>query len=253
MSTIQVYNPQKTTLESGIFQARDDPGFAWSRAISSRLMLPKTRGFWPFSVVNATDDLIDLTGNAQLAVNTSVVSLALYGVTSYGHFDGTSHFAITSAALNKITGGLTVICFARLDALSTEQGFISKWGAAGSRSYRLYMTSGNVITFEVSSNGTLITSVPSTIIPVVGAWYCLIGEYNPSTSLSIWVNGTKAQNVASIPAAIFDSTSNLFLGNTNGSFLTGDLSLASLHASTINSGIALLTFDYNRPLFAIRP
>lgn len=251
MPTTQIANPAQVEILDSYYPRRDDVGLAWSRAVSSRLFLPKTRGFWPFSLTNGDDDLLDAAGNSQTAANTGAVGLDLYGIAPHGLFSGANHFVISSAKPNTITGALTMACFFYTENLGAEQGLMSKWGAAGNRSYRLYVTSGNVITFSVSSNGTAITSVASTVTPTAGPWYCVIGEYIPFTRLTIWVNGVKTQNTTSIPAAIFDSTANLFLGNTNGSFLTGGMTLASLHASAINSALAMLIFDYARPLFAI--
>lgn len=251
MPTVQIQNPAKTDLDATHFPRRNEAGLAWSRAISSRLFLPKTRGFWPISLTNENDDLLDASGNNQTAVNTSAVPLALYGVTPYAQLTGSDYFSVASAAPNKITGALTLVCFARFNDLSVENGLISKWGAAGNRSYRLYVTSTGLITFEVSSNGTLITAVDSDLEPDEETWYSIIGQYDPGESLTLWVNRTVNQNVAAIPASIFDSTAALLLGNTNGSILDGDLALPSLHAAPINSGIQMLVLDYNRPLFSI--
>jgi len=249
--TVQINNPAQLDLISSQFPRRDDTGLAWSRAISSRLFFPKTRGFWPFSLVSGDNDLLDATGNAGTGANTGAVGFDLYGVSPYGVFSGSNHFVVTSGKPNKITGALTMACVAYMENLGVEQGFMSKWGSAGNRSYRMRITASNGFIFEVSSDGTAVTSVTSTVTPSAGPWYFLLAEYNPSTSLTIWVNGTKTQNTTSIPASIFDSTVDLLLGNTNGSFLAGGMSLASLHASTINSGIALLALDFIRPLFAI--
>lgn len=250
MST-QVQNSGKTDIEATHFQKRGDVGLAFSRAISTRLFIPKTRGFWPISLINENDDLRDMSGNGQTATNTGAVTLGLFGITPIAQFSGSNHFSITSAAVNKITGALTVICFFRLNALGAEQGLISKWGAAGNRSYRLLISSLNAILFQVSSNGTLTTTATSTLTPVVDTWYFALGEYNPSTSLTLVVNGTTDINTTSIPASIFDSTAALLLGSTNGSLLDGDLALPSLHASVFNSAHRMIARDYARPLFGI--
>jgi hypothetical protein len=143
-----------------------------------------------------------------------------------------------------------------LDALSAGgTGLIGKYDTTtNNRSYLLYTTNSPDFRFVISVDGTATKTVTSTTTPVARTWYHIVGRFDPSTEVKIWVNGSSNTNVAAVPAAIFNSTANLNCAALdNGAAATrlnGRASLNFLCAAALSDSIVLALYEQTRALFA---
>lgn len=140
-----------------------------------------------------------------------------------------------------ITGDIEIRCKLALDdwTPATEQTLISKWGSAGSYSYRLFVTSPTgMIGFQWSNDGTTINTMYATAFPSVAngqtIWIRVTldvnngyggatGRFFTSTNGSTW---TQLGNQISLVAttSIFSSNARLLIGShgplgTDGKFV----------------------------------
>ncbi len=124
-------------------------------------------------------------------------------------FNGTTAYtAAGNGASLQITNNLTLDAWIKLTSNSTTQDIVARNGAVGSYNYRLYVNSSGQLAMEVSSNGTTVTTATGATTLSTGTWYHVAGVYVPSTSMTVYVNGTQdGQNTTSIPSAINNTSS----------------------------------------------
>ena len=97
---------------------------------------------------------------------------------------------------------------------------VSKYRATGDqRSYALIISSGSVLSFGVSEDGTTNAnswvSVQSTTTPLTNQWYHVVGTFNNSTgSAKMYVNGGReAETINTNVTSIYNTTRSLRIGN----------------------------------------
>jgi len=126
---------------------------------------------------------------------------------------------------------ITLGCWVWFDAESTdvETGIISKWYDVGiQKSYVLYKDANNIIHFKVSNDGTAEYDVNN-----LGAgykenqWFYVVGRFDPSHELALFVNGMWYINDTSVPATVFNNSEDFEMGRYNRSnYLDGRISQA---------------------------
>lgn len=248
---------------NSFFQRNYDPTFARSNAISSFLMLPGLRGYWPMSTVQSTADVRDYSGNGLTLTRVG----ALYGFYSLAPmviFDGTDYLYRLDGADIEISGaesyipasqqGLTVGGWFRLrEPFAANTTLMSKWGASGAYGYRLYLDSNEEVAFEVSGDGTATLGVSSTIAPGEDEWFFAVGRFDPGDSISIWKNNFRARELTSVPASIYNNAIQFQISGNNGAnnLVTGDASLCFLCASALGDGAILSLYEVTRALFGV--
>jgi hypothetical protein len=118
-----------------------------------------------------------------------------------------------------ITGDLTFGTWVYFDAESTnvETGIMGKWATAGNqRSYILYKSASNKITFSISDDGTTVYTVNDLGENyITGQWFFVVCKFISSTELAILVNGKWYRNAVGIPASIYISTPDFYVGCYN--------------------------------------
>ncbi len=141
-------------------------------------------------------------------------------------FDGsTSYITAGTGSTVTITTALTVSAWIKLSNNTAVHDVVSKYGASGQFGWRLYTDASGKANFAVSDDGTggahLFTATGTTTLNA-GQWYHLVGVYNPSTSVIIYVNGNEDyRNTSSIPATIKgNGTANVEIGSENGGSAT---------------------------------
>jgi hypothetical protein len=109
-------------------------------------------------------------------------------------FDGWDDLMLMPAGESPaVTGPVTVEAWVRVDAPSAvwHSLIVARWGTTldGSAGLRLYHdTSSGAFGFDVSEDGTTVTSVVGTLTADIGLWHHVVGMYDGSR-ISLFVDG----------------------------------------------------------------
>jgi type II secretory pathway pseudopilin PulG len=118
----------------------------------------------------------------------------------------------------------------------------------------LRRNAAGTLSFAVSVDGTAETTVTSTgtTIPAT-TWTWVAGRFDPSTELKCWINWESWTNTSSIPASIFDSTSNFVVGSADNptDAMTGRTSLVWAAASLVSDSIVNQLFEQSRVAYGV--
>jgi PKD repeat protein len=132
-------------------------------------------------------------------------------------FDGTNDYVNCGQDTSlKISGAITVEAWVNW-AGDGNPYFVTKFGDRRHRSYDLSGNSDGTVEFRVGgSDCNTIKSSGSTSIPT-GEWVYLVGTYEPSSYVRLFVNGVLAkENTASIPASQGDNGLAWYIGAREG-------------------------------------
>lgn len=210
---------------SGVFQPRVSPSRARANTMSLMMSLLGLRGAWCMGTVDDSQGVPDKSGNGANLTTSGTNNFGLAGLVPYVYFDaGGQQLYDTDAALLDITGtetfiesgyrGLTMGLWLKDVDLATAQTWFAKWKITGSndRSYALRSTAAQKFRFYVSNTGTDEFYAESTDV-YPDNWCFIVGRFDPSTEVAIFVNGVKTVNTTSIPASIYSSAANLSFGS----------------------------------------
>jgi hypothetical protein len=274
----QIRNSEQVNLLRADFQPRYEPNFAWKSAVSSLLALPGLRACWPMSSVDyaAATQCRDVSGGGyHLTNNAGIVTFGYNNLAPVAVFGGAANQYLSRAdggagnwadilgTETYITAGQQGLSFggwflATNAATASNQGLISKYdtGAAVQRSYVLYISGVGVPTGVISNNGVATVTISSTITLSNLTWYFLWCIFVPSTSLTIYVNGTASTNVAGIPANVFDSTSAVAIGGyytagAIGNYFGGMASMCGLCAAALSDAQIGALYQQQRAMFGV--
>lgn len=267
---MQVANRQLVQLLSAWFQSRREASFAWSRAVSEYLALPALRAFWPMSSVDytAANRALDIAGGAYHLTDNNTVEFNYDGLAPYVQITATNTEYLSrvdggAANWSDFTGletfiasgvrGFTTGAWIYLDSLTgSSQAIISKFGAVGNRSYQLYVTGAGDARFLISVDGTALTTVTGASISL-NAWHHIVGRFDPSTELAVFVDGIEATNIVAIPASIFDSTADFRIGANAvpSDYFDGRISMAFPCAAYLSDAIILSLFEHTKAMFGV--
>ena len=261
-----VRNAQLIDPLSGEFQRRYEPNFAWKSACSAVMALPGLRGFWPMSAFESGGNAFDQSGNGRTLTYNGNPTYNYDGLAPYIDLDGTGDYLSradeagldilgTEAYINATERGLSMGIWIYPTAVGALQAIIGKWDAGGNqRSYLIDLSAGNNFRAHVSVDGTADTLVTSTGTVAADNWYYVEMTYDPSTRLAINVNGTITQNVAAIPASIFNSNAQFNTGaqdNGGANLLTGRISMHFLCAIYHTDPLTQSVFHHTRAMYGV--
>lgn len=240
---------------------------ATSNIITTFMLLPGLRGLWSMAPFDSNGGPFDQSGNARTLTNADPTTLRFYydrlmpvtnnPLLSVGYFHRADEAGLdiigTETYVAAAIRGLTWGGWFRAEAdITSDKALMTKWNTTGNqRAYRLYLSNGNAINCEVSSNGTLVTTVTSATTLVAGKWYFIVGRYDPSTELSIFVQNTETSNTVAIPASIFNSSARLeILAENVGSdiFERGRNGLCFLCATFLSDAILTRLYEKSKIL-----
>lgn len=259
----------------GQFIHLNDPINRWGNLVSSYLVLPGLRAFYPGGAVgpgagSATGgNLIDQSG---LGNHLTIQNSPLFRINNlypFVTYDGSSAYhTITDAASNNsfdILGsetyiasarrGLTMGCWARQDgtSLNTFTRIMSKTALGTSRSYSLNdANTPDELQFRVSPDGTLgatITVNNSNFTDNEMHFVCC--RFTSSTELMLRIDDTVEVNTTSVPATIFNSSANFSIGSVSGggSYWKGDILMMFVCATVLPDSIIFSLLEQGRVLF----
>lgn len=254
MSATQLLNAEKTTLLKTVFFARNEPNVAFGN-LSIYQNLPGLRGYWPMSSVDDVGDAYDLSRQGRTLTNNSATQFGVYNkLAPYMVGDGAADYLSRpdEAALDVTT--MTIYAWVYFDALAADQTIYAKWGAAGQRSYRLYVGSTGVVNAQYSSNGTLITTngtLSGTV--TANAWYHIVNQLDIATGdRKIYVNGVVKSSTTGV-IAVFNATSAFTIGATAvpDTFLDGRVAQAALCAAAHDDLTIQTVYHQTRAAFGL--
>lgn len=244
------------------FITRNDLVNRWGNVISSYLLLPGLVGFWPMSTVaRSTASAIDLSGQGWTLTRNGNVQFNLHNsIVPYAEFDGSGDSLSTANANDlDISGtetfydnkGLTMGGWFWNDGAGATGGLMGKWTESGNQRSYLLLTLSDTFRFAISGNGTANTQFSHSSTFSTGTWYFVVGKFEPSVMMSVFMNGEKASTTTSIPSSIFNGTSDFEIGSYNA--LTQDLdgraTLCFLCAYALPDNLIFNLFEQSRLLF----
>jgi len=157
-------------------------------------------------------------------------------------FDGVNDYvSMGNPTELQITGALTLSAWIKTSfAGSTTQGIIYKDnGTTGNRDYKLQLTgSGQVLDFRIFNSNTAYSVTGSTNLDD-GNWHHVLAVFTPSTSLTVYVDGSQdATNTTSIPTTIDNDAVDFEIGRRNDStfYFDGNIDGVAIFDTELTSG-----------------
>jgi hypothetical protein len=153
--------------------------------------------------------------------------------------------------------GMTIGAWVNAQSTGINQTLMGKWqnSPAAMRQYILYAGTGNTWSFIVSSDGTAQTTKTHSTVFVTNRWYFVVGRFDPSTHVGIWVNDVYEENTTSIPSSLYVAGTEEFnFGRYNGSgtpqaYLDAYVSFGFLCSSALPDSTIRMLYYRTRPMF----
>lgn len=254
------------------FQQTNDSSFAHESLASSYLALPGLRGFWPMSALGADGEALDLGGlNGHLTNVNTALTLALpqpavhfQTANSEALYIDTSQITTfdilgTEAYVDAAYRGLTLGAWIYFDAIGQTHGFMGKWSTiAGNFSYLLHVTAANEPEMHVSTDGTATIGVTHTTAVVANQWNFIVGRFDPSTEVKVWLNDVAVVETTSVPASLFNGNASFTVGaygtgpGTFAAYMEGKVSMAFLCAAYLPDHTVRRLYYRTRPAYQNR-
>ncbi len=155
------------------------------------------------------------------------------------NFDGSNDYVAMPSDVSalKITGAVTLSAWIKLANISSAHDIISKYtGTGATSSYSLNVNTSGKLLFEWS-DGTAHSLTGNTTL-ATGTWYHVVGIFNPSTAVQIYVNGVlDNSNTTSIASALQDSTTILDIGarNVGNKIFSGSIDEPKVYAQALTA------------------
>ena len=243
---------------------------AFRHVVSAFRGLLGIRGLWTMADFDVNGNAEDLT-NYDLLLTRNSHSLVTYNLYNslvpYVDLDGAGDYLSradeaaldilgTEAHLDADWRGLTVGGWSWFDNLTRTEGLLSKWNDSGvnQRSYLLLKdTATDRLRFLVSTDGTAVVNVTSSVVPTASKWHFTVGRFDPSAELAVYVNGVWTVNTTGIPASIFASTADFHIGRYDGTpdYLDGRQSISFLCAAYLSDDAVGALFQQSRALYGV--
>lgn len=266
---IQRRNDELVNMLGADLQKRYESGFAWRTACSMYQALTGLRGFWPMSALGSSASALDQSGNGRTLTYNGNPTYDFDGLAPYIRFDGTGDsLSRTDEAGLDILGtetyvaaghrGLTLGGWFRPEDAANADSLISKWGAAGQRSYTMTTrgdVAGDPIEFFISDDGTNLDSVQSSNGYSTNTWHFMAARYNDAATgveLAIWLDETMTEDTTN-RNSIFNSNATFYIGSDVGgaNLYTGRASMCFLCAAALADATVWAIYQHTRALFKV--
>jgi hypothetical protein len=183
------------------------------------------------------------------------------------HLNGsTNHVSVLDTPELDLTGAMSMEAWIKLDSIPTGNGgIIGKYvGAGNQRSFLLYVngqgSANGGLAMVISPDGTFASAADlahPTPLPL-GEWLHVVGTFQPGQAMRLYLNGALLlQRTTNVPAQIYSSTSDLWLGlqfdSSAGNHLGGIIDEVALYDRALSASeilehyltATLLAGDYN--------
>lgn len=225
--------------------------------------LPGMRGLWTAASIDQAGLVFDRSGQGRSLTMVGNPTVNDYNnLVPFWDYDGNDYHSRVDEAGLDITGtettiktalrGLTLGGWFWFDRLATVEGLIAKHAAAPNAQYQLIAQADNTFRMLVSLDGTATTTVSSTNTHGIDSWYFVVGRFDPSAELAVFVNDTSTINTTSIPASIFNGTGGLNIGaQATLNPMDGRCALAFLCAAKLSDNLIKHLFTSSRVVFGV--
>lgn len=118
------------------------------------------------------------------------------------------------------TGAQTHACWFKPDATITGgQSILGKWGNGGNLSFLLYYINLDLRAYISGDGSSNVNTGAYSLSPPTGAWHHAAFVFVPSTSLTLYINGSQVGQVTSgVPASLYDSSAEYRIGKMDRSY-----------------------------------
>jgi len=253
---------------AGEFQRRREPNFAWVNLASALQALPGLVGAWAMTAIDKSNgNQADISGNVRTLTYNGNANYDFDSLMPFLTMNGATYLSRLNEAQLDIQGNEAVIASARLGltlggwfqfraAAAAAETMIGKWDAAGNqRSYRLIRAATGIPQADISTNGTAVVSVVSSVgVLDLNTWYFVAMRFDTSSELAIWVNSTKTTNTAGIPSTLYNSTANFYLGASQAVdiFGTGRLGPCFLSTMALSDALVMSLYEQTKSLAGVK-
>ncbi len=225
--TVGLWHLDETNSAGPIY---DSTGYRTFATDTTNNLKQGVESYWKLDEASATTASDAVSKNDLTQAATTVVT----GKLSNGRsFDGsTSSLTCTDAICGGKgtldyfgSGGFSISMWIKPTSASpgANSDIIAKYGAAGQRSYHIYESTTGKVVFEVSNDGTALTSITGGTTLSTSVFTHVVAFYNGS-NLNLYLNGASDATAVTYSSGIFDSTAAFFIGkNTGGSFYNGSV------------------------------
>lgn len=243
------------------FQKRYEANFSFAKAASVHLMLPQLRGYWPFTSVNESGNVLDLSGQARTLTNNGTTPFGTNILAAYADLDGTDdRFNRADEAGFAITSSISFGGWYWLDVLTSDMGLMGQWDTTGNQ--RAFLLQLNNASDEIygrfSFDGTAANSITSNFGGVsANTWFHVVLTGTPNGAnydVIPYLNGIAAASTTAVGfTAIHNSTADFQVGAFNGAanFLNGRACQQFLCATRLSEEFITAVFQETRVMFGI--
>lgn len=233
----------------------DRPSYA-TGVLADILNYPNCRGLWPFSSTDDSLNAVDISGQSRTLFQVGNPPYSSIGNRyPYVTLDGSTQYYSRNGI--NVQTGLTLGGWFYFDATpaSVDQTLIARYNAEGSnRSYLLnYSVANGGVCFTISSDGTVVKTIKSTAPFTNQTWHCIVGRFNPYTSVDIYFDGIKNSNTTAIPTSVYNSTAYFTvgaLGDYTNPF-DGRIALCFMFGSTLDDSQITYIYNKTRVMFGV--
>lgn len=196
-------------------------GWATHGASAATYLWRGVEGAWPTFLGPTGNRLLDWEGKRNHGSLVNINPATDWVVGKHGwvlNFNGSNAYVNYGNPKNlQITGELTIMSWVKRDQPPTNAVIFAKYGAAGQRSYMLYLGSTGEALFLISGNGSNFIQAASDTVVSTNVYTHITGVYRPSTSVKVFIKGVVGgEETTSIPSSIFNSATDVRLGNSVG-------------------------------------
>jgi PKD repeat protein len=168
-------------------------------------------------------------------------------------FDGTNDYVVCGQGSSlKITGAITVEAWVKWQGAGNPY-FVTRTGGPGHRSFDLSGNEDGTVEFRVGGADCNSIKSSGTITIPTNEWVYLVGTYEPSSYVRLFVNGALAkENTASIPASQGDNGLAWYTGAREGNqgWFNGIIDEAKIYNGALSAEEIMANYEAypsNRP------
>lgn len=246
-------------------------GHTWDSSMSQRrigdvlgavLAMPALRGVWLMSSCEPGGNVEDQSGQARELTANGSPQFGEDAFLPYVDLNGsTQYLSRADETALDIQGdegevldahkGLTIgaVCYFDNEASHVEAVVTKGFASASNSAYWLDRRWDGMARFLVG-DGSFWQYAQSTSAVGAEEWVSLIGRFNPSDEVALFVNDTKYTDTVGIPLTLLDVSSDFTVGtyaNADGYFLDGRVALMWICAANVRDAVLMKYYGRLKP------
>jgi hypothetical protein len=247
---LQKLNSDLVGLLSTYFPENSDPGFCWPRMYGAAMGIPRLRGYWPFTSVNESDNVLDVSGQDRTLTNNGTATFDYTYLAAHGVLNGSSQYfsRATETGIDLTNGAFFAGWFYCSRSVGSLEYFVSK-GTPGTNGYHFRRTTGGVAEFVVDTK-----TFTTTLALPTGSWSHIAARLDSGAKMSVWVNGETETTTSSVPTGPTTNLSAFTLGrqsNSAANYFQGKLCQFVLSSNGTFDFHAWSHFQQTRGVFGV--